>query len=321
MRRGRALFLLIVICLLPQVSVAAADAVLLDVPAYNQISLGLPTGCEIVSTAMALNYHVEVAVDTLVSKMPYAANPNEGFRGNPRTTGGFTIFPPALLDVLADYVETPMDMSGCTMQELREQLSQGYPVAVWIRGMGWNVHCIALSGYNEQGFFYNDPYTGKKDVFISEQSFYAVWNQSIYDPSSGTNYEPRKALSYALAPPAPEYAEVALVVNGTPLSLALPAYDIDGTVMLPLAAVMEDIDWMQVSVDAEGNYQLLNKNTNTVTEMIEGAQEYRVDGVAYMAALPAQLVDDALYVPAKMLLTSERFGYDRNARVLYVDFD
>ena len=34
---------------------------------------------------------------------------------------------------------------------------------VWVYGLGFNwSHTVALTGYYDKGFYYNDPYTGRK---------------------------------------------------------------------------------------------------------------------------------------------------------------
>ena len=54
-----------------------------------------------VSLAMLKNYTAEVNVDDLVSVMPRADNPYEGFRGDPASTSyGWIIFPSALTGLM-----------------------------------------------------------------------------------------------------------------------------------------------------------------------------------------------------------------------------
>lgn len=171
-------------------------SVLLDIPSYNQRSLGYPTGCEIVSTAMMINYTTEANVKTLASEMPRAQNPSDGFRGNPTSDGGFTIYPQALLSLTEKYLGSAQDMSGCEIEDLKRKLNENIPVVAWVNGLGFNVHAICLTGYDEKGLYYNDPWSGKKDLFITYDSFYKIWNDPIYDSIYGPSYPTRKALSY-----------------------------------------------------------------------------------------------------------------------------
>ena len=169
----------------------------LDVPSYNQTELGYPLGCELVSLAMMMNYEHKVDIRDLYNDLPRADHPDEGFRGDPASsTRGWTIFPPALSDIMEKYIGRSNDMSGLEMDDLKKQLNTNKPILVWIRGLGWPVHALCLSGYNKDGFYYNDPWTGEKDVFISYDDFYEIWNEPIIDRVLGLTYTPRKALSY-----------------------------------------------------------------------------------------------------------------------------
>ena len=172
-------------------------AVRLEVPSYNQMELGYPLGCELVSLAMMMNYKRDVDVGDLYIDLPRADHPDEGFRGDPATsTRGWTIFPPALAGMMVKYMGSSYDMSNLEMEDLKEQLNTNTPILVWIKGLGWPVHALCLTGYDETGFFYNDPATGEKDVPISYEEFYTIWNDPIYDRVLDLTYAPRKALSY-----------------------------------------------------------------------------------------------------------------------------
>ena len=179
---------------------ALRDEVLLDVPIYNQLRLGLPTGCEIVATAMMINYTRDVSINTLVSNMPRSSNPNSGFRGNPHNSGGFTIYPTGLVNVVSQYMGSADNMSTdehkCTMDDVKRKINSNKPVVAWVNGLGFNVHAICITGYNTSGFYYNDPWTGRKNAFISNNSFYSIWNRPIPDRLGHKNTPYCKALSY-----------------------------------------------------------------------------------------------------------------------------
>jgi uncharacterized protein YvpB len=179
------------------INVTVKESVLLDVAAFSQRELGLPTGCEIVALAMVIDFMgIEVDVDALVAKKPLSQNPYEGFRGNPATAGGFTIFPSALMGITEEYLGSAHDMSGYTVNELKMKLSEDKPVVAWVNGLGWNVHAVTLTGYDGGGFYYNDPWTGAKDVFIAFDEFYRIWNNPIRDNILNRTSSPRKALSF-----------------------------------------------------------------------------------------------------------------------------
>ena len=169
----------------------------LDVPSYNQIDLGYPLGCELVALAMMMNYEYNVDIYDLYMDLPRADLPYEGFRGDPATsTSGWTIFPSALSGMMIKYIGSSYDMSNLEMEDLKEQLNTDTPILVWIKGLGWPVHALCLTGYDEFGFLYNDPATGEKDAHISYADFYEIWNEPIIDRVLGLTYTPRKALSY-----------------------------------------------------------------------------------------------------------------------------
>jgi hypothetical protein len=130
--------------------------------------------------------------------MPKADNPYDGFRGEPGspTVGGWTIFPTALSEMMVKYLGSCHDMSGYRKADLKEKLNSNKPILAWVVGLGWSVHAICLTGYNADGFYYNDPWTGEKDVFIEYDEFYEIWNKPLYDRTLDQTYEPRIAMSY-----------------------------------------------------------------------------------------------------------------------------
>ena len=173
------------------------DEILLDVPGFNQQTLGLPTGCEIVALAMVINMYIDVDVFHLLDEMPRNYDPLLGFRGDPFTRGGFTILPPALLELTERYIGSAVDMTGASIEDVQAQLALGRPVLTWLRGMfGFNVHVITLTGFNQYGFFYNDPWLGGVNEFIYYAEFLAMWEDPIQDMRLHRTYPPRIALSY-----------------------------------------------------------------------------------------------------------------------------
>ena len=173
------------------------EEILMDVPVFNQQILGLPTGCEIVALAMLINKHVEIDVFCLLYEMPRNDDPLLGFRGDPFTRGGFTILPPALLEMTERHIGSAVDMTGASIEDIQAQLALGRPVLAWVRGMfGFNVHVITLTGFNQYGFFYNDPWLGGVNEFITYRDFLAMWEGPIRDMRLNRVYPPRIALSF-----------------------------------------------------------------------------------------------------------------------------
>ena len=173
------------------------QSVKLDVKELNQQDLKYPTGCEIVSLGMMIGYtNPMVNIEELVLKMPRSQNPNYGFRGEPIEWDGYTIFPKALLKLTDEYLGNAIDMTGCTVDDLKSKLNQDKPIVAWVSGLGFGVHAICLTGYDELGLYYNDPWTGIKDNFISYEEFTEIWEKPIKDHEIGITYSIRKALSY-----------------------------------------------------------------------------------------------------------------------------
>ena len=171
--------------------------ILLNVPSFNQQALGLPTGCEIVALAMVVAMYSDADVFALIEEMPRNYDPMLGFRGDPFTRGGFTILPPALMELTERHIGSAVDMTGASVQEVQAQLARGRPVLTWLRGMfGFTVHVITLTGFNEYGFFYNDPWLGGVNEFITYEDFLSMWDDPIRDLRLNRVYPPRIALSY-----------------------------------------------------------------------------------------------------------------------------
>lgn len=167
----------------------------LDVPYIDQ-SVKYPTGCESVSTVMLLQYlGYSLTVDEFIEKylekrefeerdgQLYGPSPNEYFCGSPYDENSFGCYAPVICKALekaagdkyriADETGTPVEAL------LREYIDRGMPVIFWacinmrepITGPEWklletgetftwisNEHCMLLVGYDEEGYYFNDPY-------------------------------------------------------------------------------------------------------------------------------------------------------------------
>ena len=168
----------------------------LDVPVFGQRALGLPTGCEIVSLSMLMNYFFEIDPIQLVNEMPRSTDPLEGFRGDPFTTNGFTVLPPALMELTESYMGSAKDMTGACIDEIKAQIAIGRPVVVWVRGLlNFNVHALCVNGYDENGIYYNDPWRASND-FMTYERFLGYWDDPVRDTILNRVYPPRMALSF-----------------------------------------------------------------------------------------------------------------------------
>ena len=153
------------------------DSLMLEVPLILQRP-ELPTGCEIVSATMLLQYEgIEMEASRLALEIPYdQEDPNLGYVGDPFTTGGWTIYPSALEETIRQYIPTAYDMTGATLEDLKQQLSNGKPVVVWLSWMhGFTLHSVIVTGYDENGIFFNDPWTGEAEAWIPTDEFLDMW--------------------------------------------------------------------------------------------------------------------------------------------------
>lgn len=167
----------------------------LDVPYIDQ-SVKYPTGCESVSTVMLLQYlGYSLTVDEFIEKYLerrdfevrdgrlYGPSPDEYFCGSPYDEDSFGCYAPVICKALEKaagdkYLIT--DETGTSMEELlTNYIDKGMPVIFWacinmrepVRGPEWrlldseetftwisNEHCMLLVGYDEEGYYFNDPY-------------------------------------------------------------------------------------------------------------------------------------------------------------------
>ena len=113
---------------------------------------------------------------SLAREMPkHGWDPNKGYVGNPFTKRGWTIYPPALTAQVRKYAGSARNLTGVTNRSLERHLFNK-PVVVWVSPMhGFTVHAITLTGYDKNNYYYNDPWTGKRNVKISKKSFNKLW--------------------------------------------------------------------------------------------------------------------------------------------------
>ncbi|MDE7390021.1 MAG: C39 family peptidase [Lachnospiraceae bacterium] len=129
------------------------EKVQLKVPYYCQI-YDMPTGCELVSARMALEYYgVKVSYDDILKHLNrsdlsvdkkgrlYGLSPNQAFIGSPKTNSGFGCYPQVIADMI-----TSMELDGVRVDDTSSlrldfvaetYLTLGFPVLVWATiGMG-----------------------------------------------------------------------------------------------------------------------------------------------------------------------------------------
>jgi len=154
----------------------------LDVPRYKQAH---SLTCEASSASMVANfYRIPLSEEMINDALPRDENPNLGFRGRlDGVPGGLTdygVYADPIIEVLAangleaTYVEDGLD-------GIRRALARGHPVIAWVThrlrvqqpveitlSTGEKVkmvnyqHTVAVTGYNEEGFWVNDPFGGRE---------------------------------------------------------------------------------------------------------------------------------------------------------------
>lgn len=131
----------------------------------------LPTGCEITAVTMMLRFHgAHVNKIQMANEMPRAVNgdPDTGFVGSPFTKSGVTINPPALMGLVKKYAGSAVNLTGASTEQLKDYLSRNHPVVIWGTFDGFSIHALTLTGYNQSGFYYNDPWSGAKRWMTDE---------------------------------------------------------------------------------------------------------------------------------------------------------
>jgi len=169
----------------------------LSVPIIAQFP-DFPTGCESVSAVMTLRYYgATISVNDFVDKhLPksnhfwrrngvlHGPDPNEYFIGDPASKNSFGCMAPVIEKALISYFGSAERVKNTTGESLSSlcttYIDQGMPVLVWATigmittegGDSWlledgstftwpkNEHCMVLIGYDNQRYYFNDPYRG-----------------------------------------------------------------------------------------------------------------------------------------------------------------
>ena len=151
----------------------------------------LPTGCEMTAVTMMLRYAgINISKEQVANETPRSSNPYYGFVGNPYSNTGYGLWvaPSGIASVVTKYLGSSLNMTGWSIESIKKQLINRHLVVAWQAHMhGFGTHAITLTGYNNSGFYYNDPWTGEKNAFMSFATFDWNWRD---DPAT------RGALSY-----------------------------------------------------------------------------------------------------------------------------
>ena len=171
---------------------------IIQVPYIDQ-SIKYPTGCESVSAVMLLKYlGYEMSVDEFIADylemkdfeekegQLYGADPNLYFCGSPYDKDSFGCYAPVICKALEKVLGQDygvINETNTSMEDLIEKyIDRGMPVVFWacinmrepIVGPQWrlfdsgdtftwisNEHCMLLVGYDEEGYYFNDPHENR----------------------------------------------------------------------------------------------------------------------------------------------------------------
>lgn len=200
-----------------------------------------PTGCESVTTVMALNHigidiSVDKFIDSYLTKTGVPFDPNISFGGNPRYTSGYGCYAPvikkALDKALSGQKYTAKQLYGVSLKNLcSNYIDKGIPVILWAtmymntpyisstwtyngKTINWIApeHCLLLVGYDSSHYIFNDPLTYQSQTYYSKSSVEVAYK--------GLNYQAivleKKDTSTPAPTPAPvyKYGAVKNPING-----------------------------------------------------------------------------------------------------------
>lgn len=189
-----------------------------------------PTGCESVTTVMALNHigidiSVDKFIDSYLTKTGVPFDPNISFGGNPRYTSGYGCYAPvikkALDKALSGQKYTAKQLYGVSLKNLcSNYIDKGIPVILWAtmymntpyisstwtyngKTINWIApeHCLLLVGYDSSHYIFNGPLTSQPQTYYSKSSVETAYK--------GLNYQAivleKKDTSTPTPTPAPVY--------------------------------------------------------------------------------------------------------------------
>lgn len=163
-----------------------------------------PTGCESVTTVMALNYagidiSVDKFIDTYLDMSGIPFDPNLTFGGNPRSVYSYGCYAPVIKKALDRALSGKSYMANVLSNISLETLCSQYidkdiPVIMWATmymnppyiSSTWTFneetiqwvapeHCLLLVGYDDNNYIFNDPLQTQALKFYSKSSVEAAY--------------------------------------------------------------------------------------------------------------------------------------------------
>ena len=183
------------------------DSIILDVPLIKQMDQPLLyNGCEVTSLAMILNYAgVKVTKNELadhIKTVPFTysngtkGNPNVGFVGDMAHGPGLGVYNGPVYELTKKYVgDRAVNLTGKPFTDILKEVGQGHPVWVittstfapvsvfqtWNTPQGkikitFSEHSVAITGYDQNYIYINNPYGGK-NIKLNRENFIKAWEQ------------------------------------------------------------------------------------------------------------------------------------------------
>lgn len=174
----------------------------------------LPSGCEITSLAMVLNYN-NYTIDKLTLSDNYLPKGkvgktdfNKAFVGNPRSKSSYGCYAPVIVNTANKYLKEKgsskraINLTGIKLTSLYSYLDKDIPVIIWAtnhmkspyisktwyvdgKKLQWksNEHCLVLTGYDKKKnvVYTCDPLRGKVsyDESLFEKRYIQMGSQSV----------------------------------------------------------------------------------------------------------------------------------------------
>lgn len=176
----------------------------------------LPTGCEVTSLTMALNYagfavdKTTLTSDYLICADPYTATFGEAFIGSPYDETAWGCYAPVIVKTAQVFLDemdatlTAYDLTGSDFETLLWEVANGTPVITWVsinmtdnieERYYWttedgkdavflvNEHCVVLCGYdtNAGTVLVCDPLAGlvEYDMDVFQDRFERMYSQAV----------------------------------------------------------------------------------------------------------------------------------------------
>lgn len=159
----------------------------LDAPRYKQAH---SLTCEASAASMVANFHgVSLSEEEIIKALPRDENPDLGFRGRldgaPGGLADYGVYANPIRKILiANGLEATYVEDG--LEGIKRALDRKHPVIAWVTYRLWvqepveitlstgqkvkmvnYEHTVVITGYNQEGFWVNDPYDGQEYFYRS----------------------------------------------------------------------------------------------------------------------------------------------------------